>query len=970
MKIDTTTLGSLRAKTEVMNAKQISSYVDAAIDDAIATLQERCTTFGVLPLDNDINAGTPVSADILLGNLALEYPISAETLPVKMHACKTQILELYTYKQKEECDIVIDWGDGTRLNVKSAEVLTKPGYDIVDYCVENGLMTREDAEAKVPPPIDKIGELGEFNLLKFGRKESRDYTQLAIVHTYKEGCSSFNDMRIVKVYGNDYFMIRGGIYYSFSEESAKYTGNAWAWNNDWNYKFNLICDVLSKRSFFNKCFRNSSSMCSKSDRMIVLDVPYLSQFSVTNSSGMFSDCKNLLYANVVGNKNGLFESIIYTAGSMFSGCTNLMYSTIPVPMASTAGSGATQFYKGCGRLSVDINDLIPKGGFLNECISMKEVFNGCSSLYSTTSDQWKMTTFKDGNIIWTDTANAFANCSDALRSQIPISWGGLVDDDDLQETIQVGEKYLVIKNGKFFVVSPAEWNTYILYDLNVPSDDFVYRIRNIKRCTSQLTQIDWGDGTVGMYNANGEIQHVYAHAGQYEVKINDTLSEITFGSSGSYGDVTKIPEQYRASCKALNGRMQMFTGNDFAINPGQFFYTDISSFELCDDTKVVISAGGGQFYGCNRMAYCDQPVASALMNYQYANCSSLQQLNLPAGISAINNYALRNCLSLSSISLNDGLLTIGDQAFYKCYSMSSISIPSSVIQVGEYGFADCSSLTAVVFAENSQLTSVRDHAFGNCYSMSSISIPSSVVEIGSYVFANCSALTAIDFAENSQLTSIGNYFCQAPVLLKRLNLPDSVKKIGSYNLYMVNDVEYIHIPSSINEIPSNAFDLCNKDGSTYCQMDTGSCNVSAIGANAFRNMMHLSAITGNLLVNNSKLTSIGNEAFRYAATNLENSSPIENILSGCPLVSIGDYAFDYCKLLSGQVVIENTIEHIGVSAFTRLRQNITVMFKDKKRADVVSMSNYPWGLNSTGNNKIKYLNDEGTDYIEEVIPKS
>lgn len=435
MKIDTTTLGSLRAKTEVMNAKQISSYVDAAIDDAIATLQERCTTFGVLPLDNDINDGTPVSADILLGNLALEYPISAETLPVKMHACKTQILELYTYKQKEECDIVIDWGDGTRLNVKSAEVLTKPGYDIVDYCVEKGLMTREDAEAKVPPPIDKIGELGEFNLLKFGRKESRDYTQLAIVHTYKEGCSSFNDMRIVKVYGNDYFMIRGGIYYSFSEESAKYTGNAWAWNNVWNYKFNLICDVLSKRSFFNKCFRNSSSMCSKSDRMIVLDVPYLSQFSVTNSSGMFSNCENLLYANVVGNKNGLFESIIYTAGSMFSGCTNLMYSTIPVPMASTAGSGATQFYKGCGRLSVDINDLIPKGGFLNECISMKEVFNGCSSLYSTTSDQWKMMTFKDGNIIWTDTANAFANCSDALRSQIPISWGGLVDDDDLQETI-------------------------------------------------------------------------------------------------------------------------------------------------------------------------------------------------------------------------------------------------------------------------------------------------------------------------------------------------------------------------------------------------------------------------------------------------------------------------------------------------------------------------------------------------------
>ena len=126
----------------------------------------------------------------------------------------------------------------------------------------------------------------------------------------------------------------------------------------------------------------------------------------------------------------------------------------------------------------------------------------------------------------------------------------------------------MIKNGKFFVVSPAEWNTYILYDLNVPSDDFVYRIRNIKRCTSQLTQIDWGDGTVGMYNANGEIQHVYARAGQYEVKINDTLSEITFGSSGSYGDVTKIPEQYRASCKALNGRMQMFTGNDFAINPG------------------------------------------------------------------------------------------------------------------------------------------------------------------------------------------------------------------------------------------------------------------------------------------------------------------------------------------------------------------------------------------------------------------
>ena len=137
------------------------------------------------------------------------------------------------------------------------------------------------------------------------------------------------------------------------------------------------------------------------------------------------------------------------------------------------------------------------------------------------------------------------------------------------------------------------------------------------------------------------------------------------------------------------------------------------------------------------------------------------------------------------------------------------------------------------------------------------------------MFANCSSLTDVDFAENSQLTSIGNRFCQAPVLLKRLNLPDSVKKIGSYNLYMVNDVEYIHIPSSINELPDNAFNTCNRFGTAYCQLDVNSCNISsigsiascnisAIGANAFYDFQKLSAVSGDLLANNSNLVSIGN----------------------------------------------------------------------------------------------------------------
>ena len=110
------------------------------------------------------------------------------------------------------------------------------------------------------------------------------------------------------------------------------------------------------------------------------------------------------------------------------------------------------------------------------------------------------------------------------------------------------------------------------------------------------------------------------------------------------------------------------------------------------------------------------------------------------GLETIGEWAY--CSSLTSITIPASVTTIGQQAFYECSSLTSITIPSSVTTIEFDAFNFCSNLATVTFGEGSKLETIEHSAFANCSSLTDINLPSGLTTIVQS-FRDCGSLQSI-----------------------------------------------------------------------------------------------------------------------------------------------------------------------------------------------------------------------------------
>ena len=170
------------------------------------------------------------------------------------------------------------------------------------------------------------------------------------------------------------------------------------------------------------CVTNLSMACQWAPKLLRVRIPTgLDLFANRhNAAFLFRGCRNLVEARGMKTKFRYARDV----ASMFDECGNLTATDFELPVQVLKPAGYHRVYFGCGKLAVDINTLLPQTGFTNHKVDLFGTFCGCAALTGTLP----------AGILWEDSARlwsaeaAFGGCSDAIRAQVPASWGGTMGE--------------------------------------------------------------------------------------------------------------------------------------------------------------------------------------------------------------------------------------------------------------------------------------------------------------------------------------------------------------------------------------------------------------------------------------------------------------------------------------------------------------------------------------------------------------
>ena len=181
----------------------------------------------------------------------------------------------------------------------------------------------------------------------------------------------------------------------------------------------------------------------------------------------------------------------------------------------------------------------------------------------------------------------------------------------------------------------------------------------------------------------------------------------------------------------------------------------------------------------------------------FRNCSDLVRIWIEGNnIAQIGSRAFLNCTSLNSITLPNGLTSIGEYAFHNCGNLTAITIPTTVTSIGEQALSYTGLASIVV---PGSINAISNGLFSNCTNLSSVTLQEGVKTIGSFAFDGCVNLAELTI-NSTNLTSLGNSAFNNCSKLTSLNIGAGATVLPS-NLFSGNNL--IRLTKIIVEAGSN-----------------------------------------------------------------------------------------------------------------------------------------------------------------------
>lgn len=436
------------------------------------------------------------------------------------------------------------------------------------------------------------------------------------------------------------------------------------------------------------------------------------------------------------------------------------------------------------------------------------------------------------------------------------------------------------------------------------------------------------------------------YIGEKAFEDNSTMKEVIIPKA-----VVNINQQAFLNCTALqrvyvvSKEKQEIADADLKLVYAQAF-VGCTALETVDLSNVkVVTFGREAFYGCSSLKeIVNMQAIGTAFDSCFEGCVSLENADL-SGIHVAGQNVFKDCVALAAVK-TDKYTAVGKGMFRNCKSLKSIVLKNS--SVGDNAFEGCVNLKEVTIEGNgedyvigseaflnsglSEITigarvrKIGDRAFANTQ-ISSFELPEGLAEIGENIFAGATKLQKLIVPASFSLKDVklaGNLFNGREAEFKE-GSPFKTEEGILYStdgtiLYGVldNSVMSLNIRATVTEIYDYAFEGSNVSGVKV------PASVQKIGKGAFKN----SKLSEIAFSGSSAVKEIAEEAFRGSRLlkiSLPDSveaignyafsqTPLEKIVLGENVGSIGAYAFQSCERLA-EVTIPQSVTEIGSYAF-------------------------------------------------------
>ncbi len=277
--------------------------------------------------------------------------------------------------------------------------------------------------------------------------------------------------------------------------------------------------------------------------------------------------------------------------------------------------------------------------------------------------------------------------------------------------------------------------------------------------------------------------------------------------------------------------------------------------------------------------------------YSYKN--DITSVTITDGVTSVGSRSFGYYGNLVTVTIGNDVETIGYYAFGDCYKFTTLNLGNSVRHIGDRAFMWAKVLTG--FTLPSTLETIGKRAFLQNKVITSLTIPSNVTSIGDSAFFYCTALTSITTEATTPPTLGAIVFENVPTSIPLYVPNGSVAAYDAAAQWTDFDIQgYDPAPTPAN--------VCG-DGLTW-ELNGGVLTISYDG------------------VGTGEMYDFGYE-YDASPVNVapwkENKSAITTVVIGDGVKSIGNYAFNDLYENFTAVTIANSVERIGVFAFTNAK---------------------------------------------------